>query len=110
MESKATYYNEEYSPISDDYREAEERAAQTNHQERTIQRENTGQKRQSRYDENDYALPDTDDEDSPSTSTPPVKTERQPFMWMGIAISSIILIVVLGIVMMKNHGRFSSNP
>merc|ERR1712168_1491679 len=77
-----TYYNEEYSPISDDYRAAEIRENEVNAQEKTAQRKKNRVRRHSKYDSNMYALPDIEDDASPSP-LPPAPPSRQLRLWKG---------------------------
>ena len=66
MSQNQIYYNNEYAPISDDYRDAEVRSTVPEKKEppsrgyRKVKRK----KRKSRYDEDMYALPDMSGENS----------------------------------------------
>ena len=105
MSDKTTYYNEDYCPIEDQYREAE---ARDNPPDTGITETNRirtrPKKRVSRYDQEMYALPDNEGDGStpdvsgngfasPNSST----NSRQVTMWRNIAISTtIIAILALG--------------
>ena len=101
MSEKVSYYNEEYAPIEDDYLAAQARENLGTVQEPIERRtENTQKRPRSRYDEDMYALPNSDDDDdhSPtvlrSTSTP--KPSRKKINWKMVA-GVIIVIGVLGL-------------
>ena len=74
-----TYYNEEYSPISDDYRAAEIRENEVNSQQETVQRKKNNTKRHSKYDSNMYALPDNEDDASSLPHPPPLQSRKLLF-------------------------------
>ena len=122
MSEDVAYYNTEYAPVADQYREAEERENQVNNQDTIPSRDSTGIKlanqlnnqdtspsrdttgvnlanlptkrtpkqRQSRYDEDMYALPDI--EEGESVPSPTIPTSSQELaMWKGLAITSGVM-------------------
>ena len=109
MSESVTYYNTEYAPVADQYREAEERAAELNNQGTISSRESSGEnpeiqtrkrtpkkRRSSRYDEDMYALPEDaieEDATSPPSTVPP--SSRELLVWKVIAVISS-LVVLLG--------------
>ena len=75
MASSGEYYNEMYAPIQDDYMAEQARIDQesrnlseANEEGMEMTQNTRRQKRLSRYDENNYALPDIDEDSSPPTS------------------------------------------
>ena len=80
MSQDHIYYNNEYAPISDDYRAAEVRSTVPEKKEppprgyKKVKRK----KRKSRYDEDMYALPDMSEENSltQKRQDEPVKNDR----------------------------------
>ena len=117
MSSNPEYYNESYAPIHDDYVAEQERANQRSSnraestRERTEMRQTTSKaKRYSRYDDDNYALPDLDENSSPptsSTNTAPevvssnktVNGKKIVFTWKcgSIAFGAFVLVLVSGL-------------
>ena len=103
MPEEVTYYNEEYSPIADDYLAAQARENLGTVQERNEHRAVNTQKRpRSRYDEHLYSLPnldnDDDDDHSPTVLTPITTrtSSRKKVIWRIVAII-IIFFGILGV-------------
>ena len=86
MENISPYYNEEYAPIHDDYVEAERRAKLDSQEEvnadSTVRNQTNKSKRQSRYDDEGYALPDYDENSSSPSS------EHASFQQDNISVSA----------------------
>ena len=73
MSAIGSYYNESYAPIHDDYMAElaqvnlrNGKVAQPTTENIEMEQTTTREKRRTRYDENNYVLPDEDDEYSPS--------------------------------------------
>ena len=78
MSKSGEYYNEEYAPIHDDYLAAQARLdlqqeagslAESTAEDVEMEQTTSSEKRRSRYDEDNYALPDLDEDSSPPTSS-----------------------------------------
>ena len=118
MSSIGDYYNENYAPIHDDYMAEQARiklessnltksTTEGMEMEQTTSRE----KRVSRYDEDNYALLDVDEESTPPTSSandfPEVITSTPKTMagssncstwkWGTLACSTFVIVLVSGI-------------
>ena len=112
MATVSDYYNESYAPISDDYRAAEARARlqkddMTNKRvlETAIIQKSFRKKRQSRYDEDNYALPDSDSESSKrssvqaidSSSGPQGKTKNNKLLTWKFALAGFVILVLFSV-------------